>query len=117
MKFMKKVKKKEKTSLGLQENIEALLCYLLTWITGLIFLLIEKKSRFVKFHAMQSLITFLALTVISLLLGWIPVFGLIISGLIGLFSLVLWIVLMFKAYQGENYKLPVVGEIAEKYSK
>ncbi|MEM3653902.1 MAG: DUF4870 domain-containing protein [Candidatus Bathyarchaeia archaeon] len=114
---MKKVKKKEKTSLGLQENTEALLCYLFTWITGLIFFLIEKKSRFVKFHAMQSLITFLSLTVVSLLFGWIPLFGWVISGLIGLLSLVLWIVLMLKAYQGENYKLPVVGEIAEKYSK
>lgn len=115
---MKKVKsrKEEKTSLGLQENIEALLCYLFTWITGIIFFLLEKKSKFVKFHAMQSIITFLGLTIISLIFGWIPIIGWAITGLIGLISLILWIILMIEAYRGEKYKLPLVGEIAEKYS-
>ncbi len=115
---MKKVKKEEKikTSLGLQENIEALLCYLFTWITGLIFFLLEKKSKFVKFHAMQSIITFLSLTIISFIFSWIPLIGWVISGLIGLISLVLWIILMIKAYQGEKYKLPIIGDTAEKYS-
>lgn len=115
---MEKVKsrKEGKTSLGLQENIEALLCYLFTWITGIIFFLLEKKSKFVKFHAMQSIITFLGLTIISLIFGWIPIIGWAITGLIGLISLILWIILMIEAYRGEKYKLPLVGEIAEKYS-
>ncbi len=115
---MEKVKSKKegKTSLGLQENIEALLCYLFTWITGIIFFLLEKKSKFVKFHAMQSIITFLGLTIISLIFGWIPIIGWAITGLIGLISLILWIILMIEAYRGEKYKLPLVGEIAEKYS-
>ncbi|MFW6120528.1 MAG: DUF4870 domain-containing protein [Petrotogales bacterium] len=103
-----------KTSLGLDENIEGALSYLLGWVTGLIFLLVEKDNKFVKFHAMQSLITFLVLTVIIWLFGWIPFFGWILSGLLGLLALIFWLILMIKAYQGEKFKLPVVGDIAEK---
>ncbi len=84
-----KVAKKEKTSLNLDENVEALLCYVLGWVSGLIFLLLEKKSKFVKFHAMQSLIIFLAITVISVLVGWLPVLGVIFSTLIGLLAFIL----------------------------
>lgn len=112
-----KVAKKEKTSLNLDENVEALLCYVLGWVSGLIFLLLEKKSKFVKFHAMQSLIIFLAITVISVLVGWLPVLGVIFSTLIGLLAFILWILLMVKAYQGEKYKLPIVGDIAERNIK
>jgi len=104
----------EKTSLGLEENVEAALCYLLAWVTGLIFLLIENDNKFVKFHAMQSLITFLALTVAILILGIIPFFGWIFANLIGILTFILWIVLMMKAYQGEKFKIPVVGDIAEQ---
>ena len=112
-----KVAKKEKTSLNLDENVEALLRYVLGWVSGLIFLLLEKKSKFVKFHAMQSLIIFLAITVISVLVGWLPVLGVIFSTLIGLLAFILWILLMVKAYQGEKYKLPIVGDIAERNIK
>lgn len=55
----KNSKERKKTSLGLNENIEALLAYLLTWLTGIVFYLVEKKSKFVKFHALQSAIAFL----------------------------------------------------------
>jgi uncharacterized membrane protein len=106
--------KTTKTALGLDENIEGLLCYALGFITGIVFLVLEKENKFVRFHAMQSLATFLALFVISMVVGIIPFIGLIISILINLFGLILWLLLMYKAYQGERFKLPIVGDFAEK---
>ena len=103
-----------KTALGIDENIEGLLCYVLGFITGILFLVLEKENKFVRFHAMQSIVTFLALFVISMVIGIIPVLGWILSGLLGLVGLVLWLLLMFKAYQGEMYKLPIAGDLAEK---
>jgi uncharacterized membrane protein len=105
-----------KTSTGLEENIAGLLSYVLGWITGLIFFLIEKENKFVRFHAMQSIIVFGPLTVASFILSVIPVIGWIISWLISILALVLWIILMIKAYQGQKYKLPWAGDLAEKYA-
>ena len=104
----------EKTSTGLEANVAGLLCYVLGWISGLVFILIEKENKFVRFHAMQSIIVFGVLSVASIVLRWIPFLGLVIVPLIGLLGLVLWIVLMVKAYQGEKYKLPWAGNLAEK---
>ncbi len=103
-----------KTSTGINENVAGLLCYLAGWITGLIFLLIEKENRFVRFHAMQSIITFGGLTVLVIILGFIPMLGWILLSIVWIVELVLWILLMIKAYQGEMYKLPVIGDLAEK---
>ncbi len=104
-----------KTSLGLEENVEALLAYLLGWITGIIFLLLEKESRFVRFHAMQSIIVFLSITLLQAILPIIPFIGGLFSMLLGVLAFVLWLVLMVKAYQGEYYKLPIAGDLAENY--
>jgi len=104
----------EKTSTGLEPNVAGLLCYVLGWISGLVFILIEKENKFVRFHAMQSIITFGALTVIGFVLGFIPIIGAIIGWLISVLGLVLWIVLMVKAYQGKQYKIPWAGNLAEK---
>ena len=106
----------EKSSTGLEANIAGLLCYVLGWVSGLVFILIEKQSNFVRFHAIQSIYVFGTLTVASIVLGWIPVIGLVIQSLIWVLAVVLWIVLMIKAYQGEKYKLPWVGDLAEKRS-
>jgi uncharacterized membrane protein len=105
----------EKTSTGLQENVAGLLCYVLGWISGIVFLLIEKENKFVRFHAMQSIIVFGALTVASWILGLIPVIGPFIGWIIGVIGLILWIVLMIKAYQGTKYKVPWAGNLAEKW--
>lgn len=104
----------EKTSLGLKENVEGALCYVLGWITGIVFLMVEERNRFVRFHAMQSIVTFLPLTVITVILGWIPFFGWIIGRLIWILALILWLILMLKAYQGKMYKLPIAGDFAEE---
>jgi len=107
---------------SLEPNVAGLLCYVLGWITGLVFILIEKENKFVRFHAMQSIVTFGAFSVL-----WIPfyifsrldilaiLFG-ILQAIVGVLVLVLWIVLMVKAYQGERFKLPIAGDIAEKNS-
>ena len=105
-----------KTSLGLNENITALLSYLLGWISGLIILLLEKDNQFVRFHAMQSILVFGGLTLISLLIGGMLLFFIFLIPLLNLIGIVLWILLMVKAYQGEHFKLPIVGDQAEKLS-
>lgn len=94
---------------GLPKNTAAALSYVLGWLTGIIFLLIE-KDPFVRFHAMQSIITFGILT----LLSFVPVIGWILSPLVMIVGFVLWLVLIYKAYQGEEFKLPWVGEFAKK---
>ena len=98
---------------GLEPNIAGLLCYLGGWITGIVFLVIEQKNKFVRFHALQSIVTFGALTVASALLNWIPFVGGFFSAVIGILAFILWILLMVKAYQGELYKVPVAGHVAE----
>jgi uncharacterized membrane protein len=105
-----------KTSTGLEENIAGLLCYTLWWVSGLIFLLIETENKFVRFHAIQSIIVFGFLNILILFFGWIPVFGTVVSSLAGGLAFVLWVVLMFKSYHGTIYKLPISGELAEKWS-
>ena len=107
----------EKSSTGLDENVAGLLCYVLGWITGIVFVLVEQKSKFVRFHAMQSICVFGAITVARIVLGWIPVIGWIIRAILGIIALILWIILMIKAYQGERYKLPWSGNLAEKHSQ
>jgi uncharacterized membrane protein len=94
--------------MGLEENVAGLLCYALAWITGIIFLILEQENKFVRFHAMQSVIVFAALTVLS----WIP----FINWFVWVIALILWIVLMIKAYQGVIFKLPWIGDLAEKWT-
>ena len=113
----------EKTSTGLEANIAGLLCYVLGWVSGLVFILIEKENKFVRFHAIQSIVVFGALTVVSIVLSlfsaipWVGVIFGIVNWIIGLLALVLWIVLMIKAYQGTMYKLPWAGNFAEERTK
>lgn len=105
----------EKTSIGLAENVAGLLCYVLGWVSGIVFILIEPENKFVRFHAMQSIIVFGVLTIASLILGWLPVIGGFFVWVISLLSFILWIVLMVKAFQGATYKLPWAGNLAEKW--
>lgn len=104
-------------SMGVDQNIAGLLAYALGWISGLIVILVEKTNDFVRFHAMQSILTFGALTVLNLLLGTVLGFFLFLIPFLNLLGVVLWILLMVKAYQGERYKLPVIGDLAEEWSR
>ena len=111
------------TQTGLQRNVAGLLCYVLGWLTGIIFYLVE-KDPFVRFHAVQSVLTFGAFTAFYILISILLPIGLwrlwflfhTLGTLLWLASVVLWVLLMVKAYQGERYKLPVVGDLAERYA-
>jgi len=106
----------DKSSTGLDENIAGLLCYVLGWVSGIVFLLLERESKFVKFHAVQSIIIFGVLSVVNSVLGWIPVLGLIVGIISGILAFVLWILLMVKASQGERYKVKWAGDYAERWA-
>ncbi|MBA7715187.1 hypothetical protein ES703_124228 [subsurface metagenome] len=106
--------KQESTSTGLQPNVAGLLCYIGGWISGIIFLVLEQKNRWVRFHAVQSIVVFGTIMVAGIILGWIPVVGGAFSWIISVIGFILWIILMIKAYNGERYKLPVAGDIAER---
>lgn len=111
----------KKTSLGLSENIEGALCYSFGFITGLIFLFLEDDNQFVKFHAIQSTIVFLPLSIIYIAIIFLPMFGMIMNMMywpvvVPIFSFIIiifWLFMMYKAFIGERYKLPLVGDFAE----
>jgi uncharacterized membrane protein len=94
-------------------NIAAALSYLVGFVTGVIFLLVEKENKFVRFHAMQSTILFAGIVVIDILLQLVPILGaLVVIFVVIPASAILWLLLMFKAYQGEEFRLPLVGDVA-----
>lgn len=118
-----------KTSLGLDPRLEAALAYFLSafiaFISGLIFFLIEKDNKFVRFHALQSAAFSVAVivlstiaTVISGILAFIPILGWLIGvlmwAILAVGTLIYWIILIVKSAQGEYYKIPVIGDWAER---
>lgn len=104
----------EDTSMGLKENVAGLLCYLLGWVSGFIFLIVEPKNRFIRFHAFQSIIVFGILTVIIVAVGWLTNNG-YLFGFMFLLTFVLWVLLMLQAGRGLWYKLPWVGNLGETW--
>jgi uncharacterized membrane protein len=111
------------TTLNLDPNVAAGLSYLGAWLTGLIFFLMEKQNRFVRFHAMQSILSFAALTVLSIIvsilgtvLSAISIVGCLLTPLVSLLWLAVWLVCMINAFQGKYFKLPIIGDYAERYA-
>ena len=113
---------------GMAENVAGLLCYVLGWVTGIIFFLIDKRP-YVRFHAAQSIVVFGGLHVINIVVGIIFGAGFMMMGgwggfglgwalysLISLVAFVLWILLMVKAYQGEKFQVPVAAGIAQSFA-
>ena len=119
-------KSEAESTTGLSVNVAGLLCYVLGWITGIIFLVWEKKSTFVKFHAWQSIITFGILTAVLIILSIIgaiatvifaPGLGLftsVLTVIIGVIMFILWIILIIQAGTGKMWKVPWAGDWAEK---
>jgi uncharacterized membrane protein len=105
----------ERTSTGTRAPAAGWLSYLGGWVTGLIFLLLKRENRFVRFHAMQSLIFFGGMSMVTTVFSYIPFLGFIGTGL-GFVSFICWIVLMVAAARGRYYKLPIIGEYAEKWA-
>jgi len=81
----------DKTSTGLTENVAGLLRYILGWVSGFVFILIEQENKFVRFHAMQSIISFGTITIIGGVLGLIPVIGTFLAWILSVISFILWV--------------------------
>ena len=124
-----------KSSTGLDENVASLIAYLAGWVSGLIFFLIEKSSRLVRFHAMQAILLNVVVVVVwivimiivsilvlilgqvsSALAGIVSLLSVLLYLAAGIGTLILWVMCLIKAYQGQMYKLPIIGEYAEKFS-
>jgi uncharacterized membrane protein len=109
------------TSTGLADNVAGMLAYV-TIIPAIIFLVVEpyNKSRFIRFHSFQSIffsVAWTAMWIVLNIVAHIPLLGfltVLIWPLIGLAGLVIWIILLLKANQGLMFKLPVIGDLAEK---
>jgi uncharacterized membrane protein len=116
----------------MKQNKMGLVCYAGFWVTGIIFLIIEKKNRVVRFHAMQALVTFGILQIIwgiastfgnplvwGFGLGWgifspLLIAGFVVFGIFFTIWWILWAVLMYRTYHGRMYRVPLFGDLAEK---
>mgnify|MGYP003288735490 CR=1 FL=1 len=125
-----------KSSTGLDENVAALLSYIFGWLSGLIFFLIEKDSRLVRFHAMQSLLLNVLVIIVGIVIWVVTVVMWLIStqiagfvsALVSLVATLVWVVFciailvavimcLIKAFQNQYFKLPIIGNFAEKFSQ
>lgn len=103
-----------KSSTGIYENVAGFFCYLFAFVGGVIFLAVERRSRFVLFHALQSVMLFMTIMVFHVITGFIPIIGVISGSLVTLLGVLLWLILMFTTLQGKWVKLPLIGELAER---
>jgi uncharacterized membrane protein len=117
------------TPAGIQQtqmagNVAGLLCYLVGWVTGIVFFLIDKRP-FVRFHAAQSIVVFGGLQIVGFVVGIVfgisffggvhtASFGLALYSIVNLATFVLWILLMIKAYQGEQFRVPIAADLADQ---
>ena len=104
-----------RTAIGLDENLAGALAYVLGWVTGVALLITERENQYVRFHAIQSTIVFGVLSGLWYVLAAIPFLGWAIALFVVMpVSAVLYFVLLYKAYKGERFKVPVAGDIAEQ---
>ncbi len=108
------------TQLGVSENIAGVIAYFFGLISGILLLVIEKDNEFVRFHAAQSSVVSIAVIVLSVvisMIAWIPIIGWLIALLsifVYLAIFILWLYLMFMAFKGDMYRLPVLAEYADQ---
>jgi uncharacterized membrane protein len=104
------------TTMNMDPNVAGGLSYILGWITGLIFFLVEKQNRFVRFNAMQSIL----LSVVWIVGGWIldviPYVGGVLGLLFGIAGFIIWIICLVNGFQGKYFKLPLIGDYAERWA-
>lgn len=103
------------TSLGLDPRLESALCYALGWISGLILLFVEKQNREVRYHALQSVIVFGALNILTWVLGGLWIIGTLLGPFLWFVTIAAWIGLMVTAYVNYPVKIPYVSEYADRY--
>ncbi len=108
-----------KSSTGLSENIASFIAYLGAFVTGIIFLIVEKENKVVRFHALQSTVLFGALGIITWLtggvFGWIPLIGGMADWILRTISFIAWVYLCYTAFAGKLIKVPFIGEAAWNY--
>ncbi len=99
---------------GLQDNVAGLLCYFL--IPAIIFLVVEpyNRNKFIRFHAFQGIFYHVTWLVVAIVAGMLPFLNLVLLPLLSLAFFVGWIICLIKAFQGQMFKLPVIGPLAEK---
>jgi uncharacterized membrane protein len=99
---------------GLQDNVAGALAYLV--IPAIVFLVVEpyNKNKFIRFHSFQAIIYWIASIVLQTVAWMIPLLNLVLGPIIGLAIFIGWVVLLIKAFQGTMFKLPVIGDLAEK---
>ncbi|MCD4813689.1 hypothetical protein K8S19_08365 [bacterium] len=102
------------TKSGIEPTVAGALAYLLWFISGIFFYILEKDNPFVRFHALQSTMLFGGLFVIIMILKVIPVLGFILNFFLSIAAFSVWLFMMVKASQGIAFKLPVIGDIAER---
>lgn len=108
------------TALGLEANVAGFLTYVLGFLSGLFFFLIEKDNKFVRFHAIQSMIIFGAIYLLHIVIRFVfcgPSMAILLktfTALLNIASLIIWIILLIKSYEGEKFKLPKIGNFALK---
>ena len=98
---------------GLKENTAAVLAYLGVCFSGLVFLLYEKESEFVRFHAIQSTLVFLPLLILAMIFNYVPD-GFTVQMVIVGIAMISWLLLMIQAFRKKYFKLPLIGQITEK---
>ncbi len=106
----------KESTVNMEPHVAALLCYVGFWISGIVFLVIEQKNKFIRYHAIQSIIVFGFLNLCASILMPIPFAGPIFGLIILTIALVFWIVLMIFAYRGELYRVPLAGDVAARFS-
>lgn len=113
------------TSTGVEARLSALLCYTAWWVSALVFLVIERQHRGVRFHAAQSLVLFGGLSVLIGLLTVFSVGMLVVSAgafqaarlivyLVWIAAVGIWLVLMLRTFQGETWRVPIVADLADR---
>lgn len=100
---------------GLPKNTAAALSYVLLFVSGIVFLILE-KDPYVRFHAMQSIVVFGFIFILQWIFA-ITIFLAPISGLLTIIAFVLWLVLIYKAWKGEEWEVPYLGKFARKFVK
>ena len=104
----------ERTSFGLDENTESALTYVLAFVSGIFFLLMEDENRTVRFHALQSTLLFFVLVIVIVIMSVIP-FLILFVPVVQIIGMLLWLLLIIRSYQGQMLRLPIVGTVAASY--
>ena len=90
--------------------------YAVQYFHTFFFLLLERNNKFVRFHAMQSVLIFMPIVLLLFLVGWVPYIGWLIADEVGMAAVLILLILMYMAYRGSKFKIPIIGKIAYEYA-